>query len=252
MSMFRWESQLEQQTAAVIGRIDEMDDRRRQADAELKQLLTHQGHTQSKQLQMVLQLLQESLPGKVVDGATSTSASRSKVREFTLDEVQVQFDDDSLLGEGTGGKVYWGRLQSVLPAGKDEVAFNRLAVAASTRPSPSSSLRSRGRGRGRGPAATTATAVPASTAASDEPDGADSMVQMLRREAKVAWRLNGNPQCVKLHGTCPQPPALIYEYCNWGTLSDLLYQQVWDDDQGSMRWVSHLQLTLEDKVSCVA
>ena len=262
-SMARWEAQLEQQTAAVIGRIDEMDDRRSRAEAELKQLLAcslHQGDVHSRQLLLVMQMLRQALPGmsgKVVDGvqaAVPSAASRSsRVREFTLDAVQVQFDDESLLGEGAGGKIYWGRLEGVLPAGRDEIAFKRLAVSAPSRSnSSSSSLTGRGRGCGLGPTATTIRASRTTGGPSrSSPGGADPLVLMLRREAKVAWRLNGSPHCVKLHGICLQPPALIYEYCNWSTLTKLLYQQAWDEDAEAMQWAPVQLLSLEDKVSCV-
>ena len=198
-SMARWEVQLEQQTAAVIGRIDEMDDRRHRADAEQKQLLhrlLRQGDVHSRQLHKVLDLHQHALHGQLQErtpAASPTTPSTptgrsSKVRELTLARVQVQFDDESLLGEGAGGKVYWGRLEGVLPAGRDEVAVKKLVVstpshsAGSAASSGRGGARGRGRGRGRGAAAAASTATStrsllSGSASNSESDNDDPLVR---------------------------------------------------------------------------
>ena len=254
-AMVRWERQLEDQTAKMIGRIDETDDRRRRAEDDMRRLMMNGFSHESKELRKLMQLIQQLLADKSPQARLPTS--KIVVVEFTIDEVQVTFDADSFLGKGGGGEVYWGRLVGHLPEDRDEIAFKKLAVPtvkSSNSSSPSSGGGGRGRGgRGRGAATTTlrSRSTSGDVLSPHSNSMAEEAVRMLRREARISWRLNGGQQCVKLHGICLDPPGLLYEFCNYGTLQDLLYQASWDD-KGRRRFESRKLLASEDRISCVA
>ena len=289
-AMAQWESQLEANTSIVIGRIEETDARRQQAEEGIIRLVSTGFGNMTSDNRNVLQLLhlifdtltankplQSSSAEKtdavvqldVVDGGHVTAnkpappspARNTNVVEFNIDDMEIKFNDESLLGEGGGGKVYWGRLFGHLPEDRNEIAFKQLALP-SLKSSSGSSRGGRGRGRGGRGAATVTTSRGGSPAVSTgSPSSAsialtgsslaEEALRMLRREARISWRLNGSQQCVKLHGICLEPAGLVYEYCNWGTLQDLLWRPSWDDN-GVRRFEGQKQLSLENKISCVA
>ena len=47
--------------------------------------------------------------------------------------------------------------------------------------------------------------------------------QALRKQAKIAWMLNGHPNIPHLYGWCREPRGLVMEFCNSGSLKQWLW-----------------------------
>ena len=177
-------------------------------------------------------------------------------KEFQIQDLQIDFEaDNSFLGQGTGGEVYWGQLHF------KDVAFKRLALP-----------RIRGQGRNSGSRGTTANSGSSSPGRSVSPSSglnnssevpnrpgmqspatnfAEMAVQILQREARIVWALNGQSNCIQLYGICLEPAGLIFEYCNAGTLQSWLYRTVYDEATGTWASQSRQVLKLPDKISLV-
>ena len=56
-------------------------------------------------------------------------------------------------------------------------------------------------------------------------------MKALRKEAQVMWRLNGPTNILRLYGVCYEPPGLVFEYCNAGTLQQWLWAEVSTPDR---------------------
>jgi len=193
----------------------------------------------SLQLPAVIASASDSTPSATSSSSNSFSSSfhssssvafdryRYIFSEYTMNDLDMNQDDaDTVLGQGTGGVVFQGKLKRVSQSGNAkwvDIAFKEFEL-------PRAQLRRLAKAIASIRSSSSTSPTTPSQIEHPEDKKTRELLRKFRREAKLMWLLNSHPNCAKLYGLClsSQQIGLVMEYCNLQSLDKLLYSKAFE------------------------